>query len=89
VPPHTKVSSGLPENSTMAAPMISAMSPATTLPAPAGVPAFESRPSPRWPKPSRFSANSSRAPPTVQARQQPNALTIAPRVIVSPTQDPT
>src|SRR5260221_14393552 len=73
----------------MLAPMTRAISPATTLPARAGVPTPDTLPRPRSPKPSRLSANSSRAPPTVQARQQPNALTIAPSVIVLPTQEPT
>ena len=35
---------------------------------------------------SRLIANSSRDAPTTHARQQPNALTAAPRVTVSPTQ---
>src|SRR5579859_7675991 len=54
-----------------------------------GVPQRELAPTPRAPPASRDSAYISRAAPTVEARQQPNALTVVPRVITSPTQWPT
>ncbi len=55
----------------------------------AGVPQREGAPSPRSPRASRDSAYISRAAPTVEARQQPKALTAVPSVITSPTQLPT
>ena len=46
-------------------------------------------PIPRSPNESRDIAKIIRAAPTVQARQQPNADTVVPAVMTSPTQEPT
>ncbi len=86
VPPQTKVSSGTAEKATMHRPRMTAMVALITTAARAGVPRPEIRPRPPLPKPSLLIANSSRAEPTVQARQQPKALIVAPRVTRLPTQ---
>src|SRR5579862_7585181 len=69
--------------------MITADMATMTMVALAGVPQRELAPTPRGPRASRDSAYINRAAPTVEARQQPNALTVVPSVITSPTQWPT
>ena len=63
--------------------------PVITSVAAAGAPVRDARPTPRAPPASRASAYIRRDAPTVEARQQPNALMVVPRVMMSPIHAPT
>ncbi|SSC25332.1 Hypothetical protein KLENKIAIHU_3956, partial [Klenkia terrae] len=92
VPDQKKVSSACaPKNSALTS-TISAMTTVEARAARAGTPSRLTAARPRSDRPSgavsRAKANTSREAPTTQARQQPKALIAAPRVMMSPIQEP-
>jgi hypothetical protein len=89
VPDQTKPSSAVPCRPATYVTKIAVVSPVITSVAPAGVPQRDGLPTPTGPNVSRDIAYTSRAAPTVEARQQPNALIVVPSVITFPTHDPT
>src|SRR3954447_20630952 len=88
VPLHRNVSNGNAPKTTASTSPISATVPVTTTAATTGVALAPVRPSGCPGTRSRLIANNSRDDPTTQARQQPKAEMLAPRVIRLPTQDP-
>ena len=89
VPLQRNVSNGTAPKNTAQTRAIAAITTVTTPAAAAGVSLRPVRLRAEPGLASRATAYSSREAPTTQARQQAKALTAAPRVTVSPTQEPT